>query len=1298
MKHFLRSLICICTLLQAFDIAGQNYQFAHINKEHDGLVYNGIREMIQDSRGFMWIGTHKGLSRYDGTRFKNYDRSDFGTSSDFITSLAEDASGNIWIGTDNGIVIYRYALDMFETFSPSGAPDDRIFDIKLDYDSHVWIGSRTTGLFRYNPDSGELRRYPQSVNRIATTQGTTVWVASYCDNIYSVDKDSGKVSVLKTVPDPNYFSGDDVEGLAILPKTEHILYVASKRHGLCEVDTRSGMTRELFRLQEGHRPIELSSSSNRLLWMSTTEGLVRYDSSSGGTTVLKNDIRDRFSLSDNYVTCSVADKNSGLWVGTFRGGVNYASDYQNNFYKIYRTDTGKLLEKCMVKGFAEDSEGRVWVATEQEGLLLYDKSTHALNPYDKSTKLPLNITALCHDNGILWIGAQNGVYCLELKSGRVRSYGHLYNPEGETDNRVVSIFRSRSGDVFVCTTVGVLRYDRRQDSFNIIQELGSLTIEDIKEDGAEQFWLASYSSGVIEYDQHSGKVLNQLCSKSGDSMVPEMTSSLCIDEEGNVWMASFSSGLMRWSRANGDFIPVVITVPNTPEVMFSVIADDLGGLWITTNNGLIEYNPGKRFSRLFTSADGLLDNEFIKSGLKLSDGSIVFGSENGFIHFNPGSFASPTPPAPVRITDFKISGVSVSPTNGSRENTDRTKQISLLPKQRSFSFDFATPEASLSDNRIMCIMEGYDTDWTDITTTKSISYYNISPGTYTFRIETLSPDGTRSISHQPITIEAKPRFIESSWGIAIVILVIIAASLLIYLTFYRRAMAAEKQRQKDYERERDEQLYNEKMNFFSNVVHEIKTPLTLIKSPLRKLISSGDLEGENLEDLKLIDNSSEYMDQLVKELLEFVRVERHGYSLDIKRINIVQKLDFLCCNFQDTAKTKNIRLEYRHDEDAIFADADESALNKIFNNLIGNAVKYAESYVDVHAYKEGGFVSVSIRNDGAPIPSERREEIFKPFVSFSGDTQPYSQSFGIGLSLAQNLVKMHDGTLSLEPDPTCTKFVMRLPALAGVSDNEDSSHYNLDEYVNSSENPIIVIAEDNAELSGYLKRKLESSFRILAVPEAEQALPLLYKYDVSLLITDIAMRAMSGVELCGKVTSDIKISHIPVIVLSAISDMDVKIKCMENGASLYLEKPFDLDYLESCINSLLEKQSRIKSAYNSTGIIDINKMDLPDMDGKFFRDLGNIINDNLSDPDFSAKQMEEMLFMSHSTLNRKFKALLGTTPNEYLRTQRLIVAEKMLRDGNARVNEICYSVGFKSPSYFAKCFKARYGVNPIEYK
>ena len=1309
----LRVVCIVLMLLCSIGATDAACHFIHYNKENSGLPYNGIRTMKQDSRGYVWIGTHKGLSRYDGFQFKNYDRYDFGVESDYICALEEDETGNIWIGTDNGVIIYEYASDSFHLLGEWLGTEnfnDRIFSIEADSRGNMWIGTRSSGLFRCDLRRKELQNVAitdeksnpvVNLYKIAMDRRDQPWIAVYCDNIYRLDRGSDVLTKVLVGANADYFRNDDVEGLLLDDYSDDLLYVASKKHGLCQVDVKTGTVRNLLLLSEGHRPTNLSKSNGRYLWLSSTEGLFRYDLQSGEVLAFRNDPEDRFSLSDNYVTTTFIDKRDGLWVGTLNGGVNYYGSFQNGFKKFYKTEDGRSLEGCIVRSFAEDNSGNVWIATEQAGLLKLDLKENALYKY-ASSRIPRSITAVCDDGAFLWIGMQNGISRLSLRNGRIVSYTLPGSNAWVSDNRIVSIFRSSENIVYAATAVGVLKYKRDEDRFVPIDKLENLTIEHMVEDAYGKIWMASYSDGIFVYDPVA-ETLIHYCTRNGNSLIPEMTSSMCVDGEGGIWTIGFSAGIFRYDRETDSFSVVNRSVlPALPtDVYFSAASDRSGNIWLSSDSGLVKYNPDNGLIKVFTIDDGLLDTDFKKSVLTLSDGQLLFGSENGFICFDPDSFEPEPMQIRVLISDMTVGGVSRSPGDGRFLNIDIAEELCLAPRENSFGFSFSTPDVPTpAYGRLLCRLEGYDASWRDVSTTKEVEYYNVPAGKYSLRIKTIGYDGSSLDAHKALRIVVEPKFWESPEGIFLFVFILLLVVSLIARYLYMKALDKERRKQEAYEKARDAELYEEKITFFSNIVHEIKTPLTLIKTPLQQILSNDKLGKEVVDDLEVIGNSTEYLDRLVRELLDFIRIEKHGYHLNLETIDIVEKLGFLCFNFAETAKAKNVRLQYRHDEDCIYIEADESALTKMLNNLLHNAVKYAESSIDVHVYQGNDQVTVTIRNDGPRIPDEHREDIFKPFVSYADDDRKYAQSFGIGLSLAKTFAEMHHGVLFLDSDPDVTKFVLRMPARVGEKAEYRSPEMNMDDYVRSSDKPLIVLAEDNKDLSSYLKRKLTEEFRVITVPSAERTLALLKKYDVDLLITDIALQNMNGVELCKRVSSDFEISHIPVVVVSAISSIETKIECMDSGAAIYIEKPFSLDYLLSCIRNILDKRMAIRNAVRANDMdrMDMNRFDLPDMDEEFLRRLDKVILENLENPNFSNKQLEEKLFLSYSTLNRKVRALFDMTPNDYLRKKRLSVAAHLLVSGGSRINEICHAVGFTSPSYFSKCFKEQYGLLPMEYR
>ena len=1289
-------------------LRAQHNLFSHFNKENSGLSYDSVREIFQDSRGYIWIGTYKGLSRYDGTRFKNYDRDDFGVTSDFINVIREDLDGNLWIGTDNGVVVYDYTEDVFSRLADmvpgqDNVPDDRIFAIQRNSAGVMWISSRDRGLYSYVPQSRQLCHHPMSeseavnnIYRIAIDRNDNLYLAVYCDDIYVAPSDASSCKVLDLNGNSGLFKGDDVEGIVISGKSNDVLYVASKRNGLVEVDVRCGKCTVLHTLPKDVRPTNLTYDPNKCLWLSTTNGLVSYNLDTGSSHLYLSNPRDQFSLSDSYITEVYKDSKGRLWVGTQYGGLDCSSPSHTNFTKCYTLSDGTSLEGAIVRSFAEDCKGNLWVATERKGLLKYSDGRLQRHKAD----IPQAVLALMDDGDCLWIGSQKGISRMDYKTSVVRKY-IPFDTENR-DNRVVTIYKSHAGDIYVATTVGVMKYDRQKDRFEMLPQLTGITIEHMAEDSRGILWMASYSTGVYSYDILHNMLKAHYSPQTGSPDVPDMISSVCVDPADNTWIVGFSSGFFHYSRKDDCFrnYSTKTLQPLPTDVFFRAVCDDFGHLWLSSDAGLVDFERVKQDVRVYSKADGLLDNEFTKAAIQLRGGLIAFGSANGFIIFNPRNMRGGDQLSQVTITDMYLDYEPVD--NVSKEgifsgNIDLQDKVTLKYTENSFGFSFAVLNSAYpASDRILCMLEGHDQQWSDVSVTKAMHWTDVPAGTYRLLLSNGEFSGNFVGSHKSVTVVVKPKFWASPLGILIIVLFVSAFLTIVVYVFLRGQKIRERRRIEEYRVRKEQEMMKEKMTFFSNIIHEIKTPLTLIRTPLQKILSSGNCAEELRDEIEVISSSTDYMNDLVRELLEYVRLEEHGYVLDLKNVDVVERIGFLCFNFFETAKSKNIKLQFSHDVDTLVSAVDTIAFRKIINNLLDNGVKYADSYIKVDLKCVDGKFIVSFRNDGAEIPESRRESIFQPFVQFSSDQTPYSQSFGIGLAYARNLAELHGGTLTLGECARYTEFVLTMPVKEAAAEVYEEE--NIEEIAKRSDLPLVLIVEDNAGLLTYLKKNLKRDYNVMGVQSAEKALTLLMTYKADIIITDIALQGMSGIELCQKVNSDEDLAHIPVIVVSAISSVETKMKCMENGAMNYIEKPYSMDYLMACIKGALDKKATMRAAYGGTSLsADVLSSNIISRDEDFLRRLEKTVQENLANPSFSNKMLEEILYMGHSTLNRKMKALLDTTPNDYIRTKRLAKAAEMLEKGGHRINEVCYAVGFNSPSYFSKCFKKVYGVLPAEW-
>ena len=1367
--------------IRAAGIEDQWY-FTHFTTAQ-GLSFNNINAIEQDSNGFLWFATENGLSRYDGYAFKNFYKKDLGLETDFITALKADNGGNLWIGTDNGLSFYDYLKDRFipiRSASDKGTViNGKVTHICIGSDGIVYASVNGLGLFSIDIsgiDKSDIDR--SDIDRSGTEStvadrndtersGTSLLRNYFCEdghttlpaNIRSFTIDANGdfwfslyfADLWHSKPDLTSISRVSLDGWK--PNDDIIsidrantggkIIVSAWQNGLCEYDIRKNSIRKLIPDYHGRRPRSMFIDSNKKIWVATNDGLLCYDRENGKTSSINADSMDRFSIANNSVTAVYMDSSDGLWVSTNSSGLSYASEYNKNFKKYYLAD-GVSLTGSTVVDLTEDDRGNIYVATVGEGLLVLDSRTGKLH-HRRYSQLPKSLTSICHADGYLWMGSGTGIFKLNLSTGRLDAYRSM------KDN-VHCLFRTSSGTLLAGTTLGLMRYgsgnnsnsgntlngngsgsnsnsgntlngngssnssNSGNDVFSYIDSFNRFCITDIAETASGELWVATLANGIFRYDMDSDTVISHYgYDESGNRHISvDRITSIFADSADRIWAGSYGEGFMLYDKEKDGFFTYDSNGKFEDAITFAMTEDSEGTMWVATSRGLVSFQYPSRLFSVYTTADGLLDDLVEgKSSLVSANGDIYFSSNNGFISFNPEKFITADRIPPIVITDFTVNDMLLKPDEDSpiSVNINEAKRIVLSHKQNNFGFTLSLLSmASPASNERWYMLEGYDTDWQKADGA-SIHYSNIPAGDYTLRIKGVDCNGLWNDSHAPLEITIRQAFYRSSVAIAIYILLLIALISIIVYIFTRTAINKERKEQAEENAVREQEIFKEKISFFYNIIHEIKTPLTLIKAPLQNVMTQDELSQETMEDLSVVRNNTDYLDKLIKELLDFVRIEENGWVLEYHKVNLIEKLSFLEFNFRDTLRTKNLRFSFEHDSDKLEIKVDEAALLKILNNLLHNAVKYAETYITVSAHKDGNFAVVSIKNDGPAIPKDRKEKIFEPFVQYSAEHQPYSQSFGIGLALARTLAQMHGGTLCLGDNEECTEFILSLPLNIDKTDDiTDASNTADSTAAESAEDNegrsagedacrlTVMVVEDNDDLADFLKRKLSGKYDVIAVHSAESALETLHSNDIDIILSDIALGGMSGIELCGEVTHDFEYSHIPVVILSAISSVDAKINCMKNGATLYIEKPFSLDYLMGSLEIIAEKRRMLKeSRMSGKATAEMKEFDIAGGDQEFLMKIDALIMENLSDPEFGNDALAERLFISKSTLTRKTKGLIGTTPNDYIRMKRLNIAAEMLARGNHRINEICYSVGFNTPSYFTKCFKRQFGVQPAEY-
>lgn len=1284
----------------------------------DGLSQNTVSTILQDRQGFLWFGTKDGLNRFDGTEFRVFQKENSGLENSFITVLHEDQAGNIWVGTDAGLYVYDPLYEKFTSFDR--IPDDSgeaivrtVSRIEKDSQERIWISVDHQGLYCYDPATDEFRHVlhndgtvsrPVNINRF-WFDGDTCWLCFYDDNLYYSSDGFRTLIPFTDAEGRSPFKGDVIHAQVYGP--HNCRYIGSSS-GLTVINQTTGKSERLLDCFVR----SLCFRSDKELWVGTESGLYIYEPGKGITAhFTASDGSDPYSLSDNALYAICRDSEGGMWVGSFFGGLNYYPHQWSSFEKYYPKEGMKDFGQ-RVREICPGNDGTLWIGTEDKGLFNFDPASGRIEKFAHPS-IHTNVHALCLDGNDLWVGTfAGGLNRIDLRTRQVRHYRKGTGPNSLDANHVFSICKTTSGDLWMGTTSGLLRYNRDTDNFERLQEPSDIFVYDIVEDSDGNLWVATYANGVFRYDVNRRQWKNFTADRKNPASLPSnKITDICEDSRKRLWIMTQGEGFCRFDPQSESFVRYGTEQGFPDNTVYYMVEDDQGDLWLTTNKGVVRFSPDTGEKHVFTTADGLLSNQFnYRSGYKDEQGNIYLGSINGFVVFNPATFTENSFVPPLFITDLllfnkRVSvGAEGSPLQKSIVFSDK---LELAPDQNSFSLHvaaltFQAPET----NRLLYKLEGFDKEWYGVGRSSLVSYSNLPYGTYTFHLCDSDSDGRPNGAERTLRIDIRPPFYLSLWAYALYLLLGICSAAVAFRYYRRRNRQQQRLAMEKFEREKERELYTAKIDFFTNVAHEIRTPLTLIKSPLENVLASTELPADVRDDLEIMDLNTDRLLHLVNQLLDFRKTETRGFRLNFVECDVAELLKQTYTRFTPVVRQRGLGFTFEMPEH-IPASVDREALIKIASNLFANAIRHAIGYIHIRVCVADERLTLSISNDGNIIPPEEREEIFKPFVQYTESHSHSVSGTGIGLALARSLAELHEGTLTMDDDQTCNRFVLSLPMkhedtllhqhrdeTAGTGD--ENGEEQQEETDTAASRTTILVVEDNAEMRSFVERQLSADYRVLTAGDGEEALKMLEAHVVSLVVSDIMMPRMDGMELCDRMKSDLNYSHIPIVLLTAKTTMQSKIDGLKSGADAYIEKPFSVKYLKAVIANQLSNREKLRAAFAHSPFIQTHSVAATKADEEFLKALKEVITAHMDNPDFCLDDMASLLSMSRSSLNRKIKGLLDMTPNDYIRLERLKKAAQLLDEGG-RVNEVCYTVGFNTPSYFAKCFQKQFGILPKDF-
>lgn len=1282
---------------------------------NEGLANNAVYSISQDVKGRMWFGTIDGVHSFDGNEIRVWRDERIPSLGSSIYTIKEDDRHRLWIGSDQGLSLFNLLTESFSTFdgqTVSGIKiNTPISHIMVDSKKTVWIGTVGQGIFHYEPHTDKLYQYTalgkinsDYISYILEDSSGTIWVATM------------NAGVSRFIPSEDLFQQVAADGvkntITLFEDSRQNLWVGSSGNGLYLLDKKEKQLIQKLKPSDSKRVLQVRSMVEWMpgeLLIASDEGLTSYNIVTGEDVTLRSDSRQANGLNDNYLQTLFIDRERALWVGTYFGGVNYVPPTGNSFLHYYKGNT--QLDARIISVFAKADKDNLWLGTDDGGFFYWDRKKNTFKSYKPqhavSSPTYHNIHALLQDDDKLYIGMyMGGLDIMDLKTGEFKNYKFGNSSRSLYASGIYALYKDSGQRLWIGTTNGLNRYIPETDDFERIYEVHPADVSYIMEDRRGYLWVCSLNQGVFRLNGKTQKWEHFLSqSEEGkQSIIPSnKIITACLDEKENLWFGTDGCGLLKYDYKKNLFEKVLL--PENIRVVHKIIAEN-NELWLTTSNGMYCYQPENGNIRIYNKQDGLQENQFLpNSGIQLSDGTIFVGGINGFNEFHPDRIASPIQKTTVILADFQLFNKPVkvggedSPLSTSITYADH---LVLEHKHSIFSLSVATLSyTNPSKNQYKYKLEGFEKDWIETHSAPRVTYTNLPSGNYTFRVSASNGDGIWNENSIVFPIKVLPPWWAST--LFIILYVCMGIGMLAYL-YYRMN---KKQREKllMLAVEKDKEIYQSKIEFFTHMIHEIRTPLTLILAPLENVMRSTGSVREVMPQLLVIERNGKRLLNLVNQLMDFRKVESGGMSVTLVDVDIKAILSGICQRFSLSAELKNIKLVLNMPDAACYAKVDPEAFTKIVSNLLTNALKFTVSHIWIDLIiTEENKLELRIKDNGQGIAVEEQEKIFTPFYQIRENRPSDNIGTGVGLLLVKKLVSLMHGELKLESESGlgATFIIWFDQSDHGETVQEESGPSvvvsPIPTDVNEEKPYHILLVDDNQDLLEYLRMLLSPGYQITCASNGKEALDLLSELMPDLVISDVMMPVMDGIELCRRIKQNLRTSHLPVILLTAKVETGDYVEGLENGADLYVAKPFSSDIIKAQIHSLLSNRERIKGSFRTEPMIPSVSVASSQLDKAFLEKVTGIIEDRMTDSDFSVDVLAQEAGISRTGLFTKLKAVSGMTPNDFIRIIRLKKAAELLSQGEVQVSEACFQVGFSSPSYFAKCFQAQFGVAPTEFK
>ncbi len=1353
----MRFLIWIVLLLQALSVFAQSehYNFSNLDT-YNGLSNNQVNAILKDQDGFLWFGTMSGLNRYDGYSYRVF-RKNYNDSSSLlnnsILSLYELPGGKMWVSTMGGSCIYNPSTEKFDAdingyLQSLGLPSGAVSNIVKGNNGRYWFLYDNLELYSYSGTDKKAKSLRQnlrvnSLDRISSIKETKdgkLWLVSQSGFLQEYDMNSNKIIFSSTVIQ-NLNKENNPFNLFI--DTDGDIWLWAFNNGVFLFHPEDYSVRQF---NENSFPSRLNTNLVRqvvqdnkgLIWVATDHGGVNLIDKKNNFNIsyLLNDPKDPRSIGENSIRTMYKDNDGIIWLGSAKQGISYLNSNIVLFPLYRHMESNKMsLPFDDVNRFVEDKSGNLWIGTNGGGLIFFDRKQNTFKQYlhDPNNKNSLSnnvIVSMCIDHeNVLWIGTYFG----GLNSFDGKKFKHYRHSDSDSsslaNDNVWEIFEDREQHLWIGTLGGGLDIlNRETNRFEHVRYRGAppdLTsfnyISAILQDKKGNLWVGS-TGGIVVFEK--GKTTQVFYQQSKDKSHLSNNNILCFleDSKGRIW-AGTREGLNLFDETTKQF-QTFTTLDGLPDnTILDILEDSHQTLWISTPNGLCNAIPkqgkaGLVFSVIgYDETNNLQYREFNEdAGLKTRAGELIFGGPSGFNIINPDKILQPVYHPKIVFTGLQILSKSVVPgelINNRvllKQSLSRLQSIGLKYKENVFSIEFTSLDFTHSiQDKYAYMLEGFNSDWLYADgNLRRATYTNLGPGHYTFKVKVLNRDGVWS-DEKTLQINIEPPFWRTN--IAYIIYALILAGLFLLarrITLDRIHMR--------YEVQQVHALERLKTKFFTNVSHEFRTPLSLILAPLDKIIKH-TADDEQKRQLNLVQRNAKRLLSLVNQLLDFRKMEVQEMKLHPAIGDIIGFSKDISNSFSDIAEKKNIRFSFSADIESLEIFFDKDKIEKILFNLLSNAFKYTHDngIVSIHMgynpptnNEEDGTLKIEVKDTGIGIPAGMQERIFERFFQTDVSESMVNQGTGIGLAITKEFVKLHNGIITVKSEPeqgTC--FTVLLPAkkiydtqaraASSPLVEEDAEQMLPEESQKSGRKKIILVVEDNEDIRFYLKDNLKGVYKVEEATNGKEGWERIKQLNPDLVVSDIMMPLMDGVELARKIKTETLTAHIPVILLTAIGSEEKQLEGLKAGVNDYITKPFTFEILASRIRNLLSQQELLQKRFQKQIEVNPAEVTINSVDEKFLKQALEIVEKNMDNAGFSVEDFSRDMFMNRATLYRKIVSLTGKAPADFIRLIRLKRGAQLLAKSGMSIAEIAYEVGFKDPKYFSKAFKEEFGVLPSKY-